>query len=66
MEDDNLNKFYYKDGIILQHYEQGKVLHRVDGPAIKYYGTHRYYIDGRKLSKEDFNKYQELAKIIYE
>jgi len=43
------NKFYYKDGSVLDFYDNSKMLHRVDGPAIEYAdGRKDWFIDGKR------------------
>jgi hypothetical protein len=42
------DKYYYKDGSTSSKYDDSKVLHRVDGPAIEYAdGDKIWYIDGQ-------------------
>ena len=42
------NKFYYKDGTTASEYNQSKVLHREDGPAIEYTnGQKEWYVNGK-------------------
>jgi hypothetical protein len=63
------DKYYYKDGYIGHHHLnfRNNPLHRIDGPAIEYWdGTSVYYIEGKEYKKEEFNKYKELMRIIYD
>jgi hypothetical protein len=63
-----VDKYYYKDGSILSHLDDEKVLHRVNGPAVEWFGgkDFYYYIDDIYYTEENFNKYKELIKLIYE
>jgi hypothetical protein len=50
------NKFYYKDGTISSEYDNAKIFHRTDGPAIEYvHGTRYWYLDGKYYAEENFN-----------
>jgi uncharacterized Fe-S cluster-containing protein len=43
------DKFYYKDGTISGIFNNGKILHRVDGPAVEHAsGTKEWYVDGKR------------------
>jgi len=43
------NKFYYNDGSVLDFYDNSKILHRVDGPAIEYAdGDTSWYVNGKR------------------
>jgi len=43
------DKFYYKDGSILNYWYHTKILHREDGPAIEYANGYKvWFIDGKK------------------
>ena len=47
------DKFYYKDGSVLDYLDNSKILHREDGPAIEWAdGAKRWYIND-KLHRED-------------
>ena len=42
------DKHYYKDGTITEYYDDSKILHRTDGPAIEYANRDKHwYIDGK-------------------
>ena len=44
------NKYYYKDGSVLDKLMMDKELHRVDGPAIEYAnGSKIWFVDGKLL-----------------
>ena len=52
------NKYYYKDGSVLDYRAYDKQLHRLDGPAIEFaYGDKFWYIDGKRLTEEDFDNH---------
>jgi len=40
------DKYYYKDGSILDYHDSNKQLHRIDGPAIDWIGGKHWYING--------------------
>ena len=43
------NKHYYKDGTTSESYDNSKITHRIDGPAIEYANGDKYwYIDGKR------------------
>lgn len=43
------DKFYYKDGSVLNYYDSSKILHRTDGPAIEWAGGDKiWYIEGKR------------------
>ena len=57
------NKFYYKDGTISSEYDNAKIFHRTDGPAIEYgNGPRSWRVDGRYYDEEDFNKLIEEVR----
>lgn len=41
-----MNKFYYKDGLILDYHNKAKILHREDGPAFEKDGNKKWYLNG--------------------
>jgi len=44
------NKYYYKDGSVLDKLMMDKELHRVDGPAIEYAnGSKMWFVNGKLL-----------------
>jgi hypothetical protein len=50
-------KYYYKDGTTSSEYDNSKVIHRIDGPAIEYSnGYEEWYVDGGYYREEEFNK----------
>jgi len=51
------DKYYYKDGSVLDFYDDSKVLHRLDGPAVEWANGDRYwYVENRWLTEEEFNQ----------
>ena len=41
-------KYYYKDGSVLEHYYDDKILHRVDGPAVEWSNGYKAWrVDGK-------------------
>ena len=43
------NKHYYKDGTTSESYDNSKITHRTDGPAVEYAdGSKAWYIDGKR------------------
>jgi hypothetical protein len=59
--------YYSKDNVYQQYIVNGK-RHRIDGPALIGYEEVvicSYFIDGKPYTKDNFNKYKELVRIIY-
>ena len=55
------DKFYYKDGSILNYWYHTKILHREDGPAIEYANGYKvWFIDGKWLTEEQFNNHPKV------
>ena len=48
-----MNKFYYKEDMILDHYDSSFTLHRENGPAVEYADGDKYWFINGKEHRED-------------
>ena len=42
-----MNRYYYSDGSVLDYRNYGKKLHRVGSPAVEYYSTKEWWVNGQ-------------------
>ena len=57
-------KYYYKDGTVLDYLDSDKVLHREDGPAREWAdGDVDYFIKGKYCTREEWERHPEVIKV---